>query len=160
MAYGATSRHVYAVVDDDENKRKLFVKAKNNLARHDQPALAYGFGTREVGLDPKTNAAIWAPHIIWFPEHVDVTAAEAMTAANQNKGTRAIDNAKTFLSDMLANGPMAKRDIDEAAEANCISAATLRRAKDDLKIVTEKDRSQNGGWTWRMPTSRPRERYS
>jgi hypothetical protein len=65
---------VYAVVDDVENKRKLFVKGKNNLAPHDTKALAYGFGAREVGKDKKTGSAIWAPHIIWFPQHVDVTA--------------------------------------------------------------------------------------
>ncbi len=46
LAFGATARHVYAVVDDPENKRKLLVKGKNNLAPHDTKALAYGFGTR------------------------------------------------------------------------------------------------------------------
>src|SRR5262249_45354506 len=33
LAFGATARHVFAVVDDPEHKRKLFVKGKNNLAR-------------------------------------------------------------------------------------------------------------------------------
>jgi hypothetical protein len=32
VTFGATARHVYAVVDDAENERKLFVKGKNNLA--------------------------------------------------------------------------------------------------------------------------------
>jgi hypothetical protein len=35
LAFGATARHVYAVVDDAENKRKLLVKGKNNLAPRD-----------------------------------------------------------------------------------------------------------------------------
>ena len=33
LTFGATARHVYAVVDDAENKRKLMVRAKNNLAQ-------------------------------------------------------------------------------------------------------------------------------
>ena len=40
----AAARHVYAVLDDPEGKNsKLFVKAKNNLAR-DTKALRYGMG--------------------------------------------------------------------------------------------------------------------
>jgi len=61
LAFGATARHVYAVVADPGNKRKLLVKAKNNLAPHDTKALAYGFGAREVGKDKKTAKEIWAP---------------------------------------------------------------------------------------------------
>jgi hypothetical protein len=48
LAFGATARHVYAVVDDAEHKRKLFVKAKNNLATSDNKSLAFRFGVRDV----------------------------------------------------------------------------------------------------------------
>jgi hypothetical protein len=78
LAFGATARHVYAVVDDAENKRKLFVKAKNNLSAVGNKALAYRFGGREVGNDPRTGEAIFAPYILWEGQHVDVTATEAM----------------------------------------------------------------------------------
>jgi putative DNA primase/helicase len=32
LAFGAVARHVYGVIDDAENERKLFVRAKNNVA--------------------------------------------------------------------------------------------------------------------------------
>jgi len=105
LAFGATARHVYAVVDDAENKRKLLVKGKNNLAPHDSKALAYGFGAREVGKDKKTGNAIWAPHIIWYPQHVDVTAAEAMQAADSQSGY-AKREAREFLLERLEDGPV------------------------------------------------------
>jgi hypothetical protein len=149
LAFGAAARHVYAVVNDPENKRKLFVRAKNNLAP-DTQALAYSFGLREVGQDRQTGTPIWAPHILWHPHHVDVTATEAMAAANETKAPAARDSAKKFLSDLLANGPVAKRDIEEAAEANCISSRTLERAKAELGIIAKKD-GPNGSWTWRLP---------
>jgi putative DNA primase/helicase len=85
LAFGATARHVYAVVDDSENKRKLFVKGKNNLARSDIKGLAYEFGLRQVRHDGNTAEEIWAPHIVWQPQHVDVTANEAILAVNGNK---------------------------------------------------------------------------
>jgi len=54
------------------------------------------------------------------------------------------------LSEILANGPVAKTEIEEAADANCISAATLRRAKDDLGVIAKKTAMQ-GGWMWQLP---------
>jgi hypothetical protein len=82
LAFGATARHVYGVVNDAEHQRKLVVRAKNNLAsasRADK-ALAYRFGLRQVGIDPENKQEIWAPHVIWESQYVDVTAAEAMQA--------------------------------------------------------------------------------
>ena len=154
LAYGAAARHVYGVVDDAENKRKLMVRAKNNLSAHTvDKALAYNFSVcSNVGKDEDTGETISAPYIIWEPKHVDVTATEAMAAANENKSPVTRDAAKKFLLKILANGPVAKKEIDEAAEANCISDATLRRAKDELNVEAEKDRtSPNGPWTWHLP---------
>jgi putative DNA primase/helicase len=154
LAFGAAARHVYAAINDADNKRKLFVKAKNNLAP-DTKALAYSFDLREVGQDHQTGAPIWAPHVLWHPEHVDVTATEAMAAANNAKSPAARDSAKKFLSDLLAAGPVAKCDIEEAAEANCISSRTLERAKAELGIIAKKD-GPNGSWTWRLPPTTKR----
>jgi hypothetical protein len=155
LAFGATSRHVYAVVNDPENGRKLFVKGKNNLAPQDQKALAYDFGAREVGKDEKTGEPIWAPHIVWHPEHVDVTASEAMQAAAGSKSPAARDSAKKFLEDILSAGPVAKADIEEAAEANGISERTLYRAKAELKIAAKQDGAMKDGhrtWRWHPST--------
>jgi hypothetical protein len=70
LAFGATARHAFAAVDDPHNRRKLFIRGKNNLARKDLKALAYNFGIKEV------QDGIWAPYIDWHLEHVDVTATE------------------------------------------------------------------------------------
>jgi DNA polymerase len=154
LAFGATSRHVYAVVNDPEHGRKLFVKGKNNLASADQKALAYSFRTRLVGTDAKTGELIWAPHIVWHQEHVDVTATEAMQAAAENKSPAARDTAKSFLEGMLSNGPIAAADIEEAAAANGIAERTLYRAKAELKIRAVKDGPMKDGqrtWQWHPP---------
>jgi hypothetical protein len=47
LAFGVTAGHAFAAVDDAENKRKLFVRGKNNLARSDIQALA----SKEVAPD-------------------------------------------------------------------------------------------------------------
>jgi hypothetical protein len=45
---------------------------------------------------------------------------------------------------------MSKTDVAEAADGNMISEITLRRAKDALGAIAEKD-SFKSGWTWKLP---------
>jgi hypothetical protein len=140
-------------VDDAENKRKLMVRAKNNLSPNTaDKALAYHFNNSEVGKDEETGEAITAPYVIWEPKHLDVTATEAMQATNENKSPVARDTAKKLLLDMLANGPVPAVEIKEAAEANGIAERTLYRAKEELGIQIQKDRSKaTGPWSWYPP---------
>jgi putative DNA primase/helicase len=145
------------VVDDAENERKLFVRAKNNVsARSKDKTLAYRFGAREVGKDDETGETIMAPYILWESDYVDVTAVEAMQAAVDNKSPGARDEAKRLLGDMLAKGPVLKTEIEEAAEANGISEKTLYRAKKDLGVEAVKDRTKSDGkWYWQLLSSSP-----
>jgi hypothetical protein len=154
LAFGATARHVYAVVDDPENKRKLFVKGKNNLAPHDTKTLAYGFGEREVGNDVKTGEAIWAPHIVWYPQHVDVSATEAMQAAGGQSGY-AKREAREFLLERLEAGPVKAEDLLEEAKQNGISKSTLMRIKRELGVRSRKQQGKvDGEWMWVPPGPR------
>ena len=154
LAYGAAARHVYGVINDPDNNRKLFVKGKNNLAPRDQPTLAFGFDEREVGTDKRTGMPIRAPFIVWHPDPVDITATEAMQAAAESKSPSARDNAKQFLEALLGNGPVGSKEVHEAAKENGIARSTLRRAKDELKIEINKDGPIVDGertWQWHLP---------
>jgi hypothetical protein len=153
LAYGATARHVYSVVNDPDNHRKLVVRAKNNLAASGAAqTLAFAFHSREIGIDPSNNKPIVAPFIVWEDSHVDVTAVEAMQAANEFKSPTARDSARQFLHHLLANGPVASSEVDEAAKANGVCKRPLYRAKNDLNIIAKKDNSTpDGVWTWRLP---------
>lgn len=70
-----------------------------------------------------------------------------------NKSSSARDEAQKFLADFLAAGPVPKAEIEEAAEANCISDRTLFRAKSDLGVIAKKD-GPGGGWRWHLPASK------
>jgi hypothetical protein len=83
-----------------------------------------------------------------------VTATEALSAVSENKTPGALDDATNFLREMLVagGGRALKEDIEEAAEAEKISDATLRRAKKALKVRAEKDRSDpKSKWYWALP---------
>jgi hypothetical protein len=149
IAYVAAARHVYAVLDDPEDKNsKLFVKAKNNLAR-DAKALRYGMGVKKVGHDAKLGVDINAPYIVWHAQHVEITANEAMAAAGGHTARR---EAKEFLLERLEGGPVKADDIIEEAKQEGIAEKTLRRAKKELGIKSRKTPAGfDGTWTWELP---------
>jgi putative DNA primase/helicase len=148
IAYVAAARHVYAVLDDPEDKNnKLFVKAKNNLAR-DTKALRYGMGVRKVGHDAKLGVDIEAPFIVWHSQHVDISANEAMAAAGGHTAKR---EAREFLLEHLEAGPVKFDDIVDAAKQEGIAEKTLRRAKKDLGIKSCKEHGRTDGpWFWQL----------
>jgi hypothetical protein len=157
LAYGAAARHVYAVINDPDNFRRLFVKGKNNLARYEQKTLAFGIDEREVGTDKQTGNPIRRPYIIWHDEPVDITAAEAMQAASESKSPSARDDAKNFLKALFgANEPILSTEGHEAAKENGISKRTLERAQRDLGIEIKHDGPVNEkgakAWRWHPPT--------
>jgi putative DNA primase/helicase len=152
LAYVAAARHVYVVVDDPETKdQRLFVKAKNNLST-DKKALSYMTGARNVGTDPDTRKDIWAPHVIWGAKHVEITANDAMQAeAGGGPSRYARREAVEFLRERLADGPVKQKDITEDADANGITKATLKRAKQELQIKSSKEKGMDGEWMWELP---------
>jgi len=105
----------------------------------------------EVGYDEETGQLITAPHILWHPKHVDVTATEAMQAAADNRSPAQIESAMSFLSDLLSEGAVEHREVEEAAEVAKISDATLRRASERLQIEKRKQpRVRDGKWYWKL----------
>jgi hypothetical protein len=148
IAYVAAARSVYAVLDDPENKgARLFIKAKNNLARGDVPALRYS-----VSLKPVSGLIKPQPHVVW-ESHVDITANEAMAAAGGHTGKQ---EAKAFLQERLEAGPVKAEDIIEEAKQDGIAKRTLDRAKKELGIKSHKEHGKiDGDWMWGLPPQKP-----
>ena len=72
----------------------------------------------------------------------------AMSAALKDGEARR--EAKAFLRDLLANGPVDAHEGEEAAKANGITERTLARARKDLGIIAKK-KAFEGGWQWSLP---------
>jgi putative DNA primase/helicase len=153
LAYVAAARHVYVVVEDPNVEgRRLFVKAKNNLAP-DKAALPYVIGVNpKVGHDEATGTDIAAPFVIWGNELVTVTANEAMQAAAGGPGSAtAKREAVEFLRERLAGGRVKTADVEEEAEAHGISKSALKRARKELGVRPWKDKKLQGDWYLELP---------
>jgi hypothetical protein len=156
LAYVAAARHVYVVVEDPNVEgRRLFVKAKNNLAP-DKAALPYIIGVNpKIGHDEASGTDIAAPFIIWGTELVTVTANEAMqAAAGGGRSASARREAEEFLRERLADGRRIKTtEIEEEAEAHGISRSALKRARKELGVRTWKDKRLGGDWHLELPAT-------
>jgi hypothetical protein len=156
LAYVAAARHVYIVVDDaDDEDARLFVKAKNNLAP-DKHGLRYTIGLQHVGHDGDLDEEIWAPHVIWHNEYVEITATQAMEAEASGKKDTPREDAKEILLNRLSLGPAYSTDLLDEVRAHGISESTMRRAGKELGVIIEREDPCNlkSPWQWRLPAAR------
>jgi hypothetical protein len=142
LALPAAARAAWAVVEDqaDRSRRKL-LPVKNNLA-HD----THGLGFR-IGGDP--------PRVEWeertVAEHADDALAEELVDA---EGRSARGEAKEWLRDALACGPVPAIDLQERAEREGVFWGTLRRAATELGVTSRREGFGEGSkWVWALPTS-------
>ena len=84
-------------------------------------------------------------HIVW-DQTTNRSVAELMALPKAAK-TSAVDDAKTFLEDELADGPVRVEKIMVAAKDAGISWSSVTRAKGRLPITSTK---VGDGWMWAL----------
>jgi putative DNA primase/helicase len=146
LAFIAAARMAFIVIEEVGTDRRLLLQVKNNLGAI-SPGLAYRIKETILPSD------IVSSYLCWDSDPVEVTAQEALAAANEaaKKHSDAMKEAKDFLLDLLAGGPVPAEEGKEKAEAAGISDRTLARARKRLGVIAEKDIVFQGRWMWRLP---------
>jgi RecA-family ATPase len=138
----ARSGMLVAKHPEDEDLRVLSM-AKSNLAAP-APSLIFTLGEAENG----------AVQVAWLGE-TDLTAAELLGAPSDEQQPSAVEEAGEFLRTLLADGPVAQREVQSAAREAGISMATIKRAKEELGVdsVAVRERGKRGiqEWLWSLP---------
>lgn len=152
LAFGALARVVLVAAkhqEEGEDGRtvRLFCRAKSNIGP-DDGGFEYDLHQAEL----KTHPGIFASSVLWG-EAVEGAARELLATADATGddgegGTLA--DAKRFLADLLADGPMPTKTIKADANGAGYSWATIRRAQKALGIEPVKE-GMKAGWVWRMP---------
>lgn len=130
---------VLGIDPDDPAKRQVTV-AKSNYR---MPDSGLSFIIRSD--DELEVGYVASPRI----SHVSAEDIMAATATNEERGERA--EARDFLRQVLADGPM---DANEVTRVSPHSERTLKRARGDIGVLSEPRRNDKGkvtGWTWRLP---------
>ncbi len=117
---------------DDQNKRAV-IQTKNSLA---EMSNAVGF-TLERG------------EFLWTGQS-DLTAARMFKNEPDDEERSTLADAKEFLEQELSDGPVESATLKKAAQEQGISYATLRRAKDNMKIESVKTGGKGAKWAWKL----------
>ena len=142
-SFGALPRSVWAMGRDETGERTIIAPVKMNLVKQEEKR-SRAFHIESSSAEPDM------PVVTWCDEDVDISASELLGA----KVSRAKDEAADWLRDMLADGPMPSREILDHATQAGLAERTLRRAKDEVGVIVEPDRGEDGrrvvGWVWKL----------
>jgi putative DNA primase/helicase len=144
LAFTALSRSAWAFVEEKDadgkaTGRKVMAKIKQNITEP-VDALTYTL----VGIE--VAEGIRAPRVQWG-EVVSGNADDVMGGAKPRPAQK-LSMAIAFLRAQLSNGEKAAREIGRAAREVGFAEKTVARAKDELRVVSERTTS---GWVWRLP---------
>lgn len=152
LAFGALARVVLVAAkhqEEGEDGRtvRLFCRAKSNIGP-DDGGFEYDLHQAELKMHP----GIFASSVLWG-KPVEGAARELLATADATGddgegGTLA--DAKRFLAELLADGPLPTKTIKADADGAGYSWATIRRAQKALGIEPSKE-GMKAGWVWRMP---------
>lgn len=145
LAFVAAARAAFIVAKDPDNgTRRLFLPVKNNIGK-DETGLAFSVESVSIAGGIETS------RIAWEADAVTITADEALSQDDQGseEGSSALDEAKEWLSDFLADGPQLSNDVKRNANQAGIAWATVKRAKAALGIKPTKDKTSMA-WSWSL----------
>lgn len=147
LAFVAAARAAYLVAADPNDKvRRLFLPMKNNLGP-DATGLAFRIEGATV---PSPAGSLATSRVSWEPDPVSVTADEVMSQSSNPEEMSALTEATDWLMEVLASGPLSRKDVEAQAREAGIAWRTVRRAADTLRVEKTKA-GMKAGWTWSLP---------
>ena len=142
IAFVAAARAAWMIAKDpDDEERRLCLPIKNNLGK------AGGLAYRFVGEGQATR-------IEWDPTPVLVSADEIDIDDNERTP---IGEAEEWLTAQLEDAAVPSKAILKKAKADGIAERTLKRAKKELDVKSEKE---GKNWVWRLPDQPPADTES
>lgn len=154
LAFGALARIVLVAAkhqEEGEDGRivRLFLRAKSNIGP-DDGGFEYDLHQGEACPGIFNSSVLWG-------EAVEGAARELLATADASGddgegGTLA--DAKRFLADLLADGPLRAGDVFRDADGAGYSKRSIQRAADKIGVERHKE-GMRGGWVWKLPPKMP-----
>lgn len=139
---GSRSHLIVGHHPDDKTIRAI-AQTKSNLTAETGKSFGYSIG--EDGTFCWTGESDLTPELML-----------SLKSAGFSKGPGPRQQAKEFLADRLAEGPVAALELLRDAEGAGISESTLKRAKDEMGIKSGKGGAFRSNWIWELSNSVPK----
>jgi hypothetical protein len=143
---GAARSALLVAKHPEVDEQRVLAPLKSNLA---QPASSLAFSLTEAD-----NGAV---RVEWLGE-TTYTADALLSAPIDPEERSALGEAKDFLRDALKDAPRWSKAVKKEASEADISEITLKRAKRELGVRSEKE--ADGSRTWRLPEDKGDQRES
>jgi hypothetical protein len=137
---GAVRSEMLAGTLPDDPEARALVHIKSNVGRIG--------GTLGYSIDGEGR-------FTWTGES-QITASDLLAAPEAPEDRSARADAIQWLLDLLKEGSREQKEVRKLAEAAGITYATLRRAKDALKVSSYKS-TRFGPWLWALPEDGPKD---
>lgn len=129
----AAARSVLVVGQDpDDDSLKVFMQIKNNLGPLGSPI----------------NFTLDEGSLAWGTRRPDISANSVMNAESTGGGGAKLGWVRDWLKNELEGGAKRVADVESSAEKSSIARMTLRRAREELKVKTERRGKE---WYWELP---------
>ncbi len=152
QAFAALARMVWVAAKEEGGNKRVLARAKSNIAPDDG---GFGYSLNQTTL----NNSIATSYVLWEGA-IDGSAREILgDVEHDENGGSALEEAESFLKDLLSYGPITQKQIQIEAIGAGHSKSTLERAKKKLGIKSDKN-GLKGGWYWHLPCEENSRRYS
>jgi len=147
QAFAALARTVLVAAKQEGTDTRVLARAKNNLGLDD--------GGVGYSIEPTLVASIHTTRALWG-DVIEGTAREILGTVEQpSTADTQLEDAKLFLADLLADGPLTAKQIKADVGGAGHSWATIRRAQKALGVISnrqsEPGRRGGGEWVWALP---------
>jgi hypothetical protein len=129
------------VAEDAITKQRFMLPVKNNIG-DDRLGYQYHIAEKLV----KYSGQIFKSSYIVWDQTTNRSVSEILSPPKSNK-VSVVDDAKSFLEDELADGPVAVDQLKLLANSAGLSWPSINRAKKDLPINSTK---VSNGWQWTL----------
>jgi len=138
---GAARSGLLIAKHPEDDGRRVLASIKSNLAAP-APSLVFALSSTESG----------AVRVDWKGES-SLDASALLSAPTDPEERSALEEAKDFVREILDDGPVAAKDAESEGRQAGIEPRTLKRAKQKLGVVSERQGGigERGSWYWRLP---------
>jgi putative DNA primase/helicase len=154
VAFGGVARLVMLAAKhqeegEDGRVERVLCRSKSNIGP-DHGGFTYDLRQGELDAWPGvfSSAVLWGAAVQGEARDLIATADEVDTGEGGG-----INDAKRFLLDLLADGPVPTKALKADADGAGYSWATVRRALKAIGAEAEKT-GMSGGWAWKLARSR------
>jgi RecA-family ATPase len=146
QAFAAFARMVLVAAKEEDSDRRVFTRAKSN---NSLDTGGYSYCIEPLVIRP----GLIATRVAWG-ESLEGSSRSILAEVEeeQTDDDSVFGKAKQLLMNLLATKSMYASEVEQAAKELSISPRTLRRAREALKIVKEREKGFHAKVRWSLPS--------